>query len=101
MAKVINISDRLSNERPKIVLNGKEYEINDSMEVVFKFEELTSSGDVKSFLKAMEIVLGKEAVKELQVEKMSIDNFKIWVIAILAAVQGISYEEAEARFRKP
>lgn len=99
MAKTINITDRLSSVQPTIKIGEKEYPVNDSMEAVMKFEELTGSGN-KGVIKAMEFALGAKAVKEIGVEKMSVSNFKVVTTALLAAMQGVSYEEAEERFQQ-
>jgi len=99
LARVLNITDKFSNERPSIVIGEKSYEINDSVEVAFKFSELASQGTNGS-MDAVKMVLGEKAYKELKIEKMSIDNFKVLMIALLATMQGLSYEDAEARFRR-
>jgi len=99
LAKLINISDRLSKGKPKIQIGEKQYEINDSMSNVIKFEELASASTSESMLKAIELSLGKAAVKEIGVQDWSISNFKILITAILAAMQDMEYEEAEKRFQ--
>ena len=99
-SKVINITDKLSDEKPVIVAGEKEYEVNASMETVLKFEELAAESTAESFKSAFNIALGEEATKELKLTKMSLANMKVWMIAIMAAMQGMEYEEAEARFRK-
>jgi hypothetical protein len=100
MSKVINITDKLSKDKPTLVVGDKEYEVNDSMEVVLKFEELASELTIENMEKAITLALGKDAVKDMKILKMSLQNFKVYMIAILAAMQDISYEEAEARFPK-
>lgn len=100
MSKIINITDKLSTEKPVIQIGDKEYPVNDSLSSVFKFEELSGANSSESMLNAVEISLGKKAVEELQLKEMSMSNFQVLTIAIMAAVQGVSYEEAEARFRK-
>jgi len=99
MSKIVNITDKLSSSKPTIQLGDKTYEINDSMETVFKFEEMASSGN-KGMVEAVKMALGEKAYRELGVAKMSVGNFKVIVVALLAAMQGVSYEEAEARFQK-
>ena len=100
MAKVINITDKLSSEKPKIVLGEKTYEVNDSMETVLKFQELAQNSTTDNMEAAIKLSLGDKAAKELNIKKMSIQNFRVLTIAILAAMQNIEYEEAEARFQK-
>lgn len=99
MAKIINITDRFNNEKPKIKIGEKEFEVNDSMETVLKFEELANDGSIESLNEAMKITLGEDAIKYLNMNELSISNFKVLTIAVLAAIQGLEYEEAEARFR--
>lgn len=99
MGKVINITDKLSNDVPVIVIGNVEYEVNDSMEVVFKFEELANDGN-KGMYKAMELALGKKAFKEIGVDKMSVSNYKVLTTALMASMQGMSYEDAEKRFQQ-
>jgi hypothetical protein len=98
VAKIINITDKLGAGRPKIVIGEKEYEVNDSMEAVLKFEELAAEATSESMTKAIETSLGGAAIKELDIKKMSVLNFRVLTIAIMAAMQGMEYEEAEARF---
>lgn len=98
MSRVINITDKLSNDKPSITIGEKSYEINDTLEVVFKFEEVASTGN-KGAIDALKMALGEKACKEIGVEKLSINNFKVLMTALMAAMQGVSYEDAEARFR--
>lgn len=98
MSKVIDITDKFSDEKPSIKIGDKTYPIDDSMDVVFKFEELSQQGS-KGALDAIKLVVGEKAYKEIKVEKMSVANFKTIMIALLAGMQGITYEDAESRFR--
>ena len=100
MAKILNISNKLSLDRPKIIIGNKEYEVNDGLSTVLKFEELVSeTSGVDSMLRAITVALGEKAAKEIDIESMSLSNFKVVVVAILAAMQDIEYEEAEKRFQ--
>jgi len=100
MAKIINISDKLSKDKPKLKVGEQVYAIDDSLVTVMKFEELATESTTDSMVSAIEIALGKEAVEELGVRTMSIVNFKVIMTAILAAMQDLTYDEAEARFPK-
>lgn len=100
MSKVINITDKLSLERPRIQIGDKSYEVDDSVEAVFKFQELSTQGNSEDTMtKAITLAIGEEAVKDLNIRKMSISNYKIITIAILSAMQGLEYEEVEKSFR--
>lgn len=100
MAKIINITDKLTLDKPKLEINGKQYEVNDGMATVMKFEELANDSSTQNMMKAIEITLGPDAVKELNVGNMSVKNFRVLTIAIMAAMQNMDYEEAEARFSR-
>lgn len=98
MSKIINITDKLSNEKPSLQIGEKLYHVNDGVTTVLKFEELATAGTTGAMVEAITTALGEKASKELKIENMSIGNFKVLSIAIMAAVQGIEYEEAAARF---
>ena len=100
MAKIINISDKLSFEKPCIQVGEKTYTVNDSLETVMKFEEVYGDGDTTSMLECLKVALGKEAYKELDFEKMSFRNIQVWFLAINAAMQDLTYEETESRFHQ-
>lgn len=101
MAKIINISDKLSLDKPVIQVGEKTYTVNDSLETVMKFEESYSDGgDTQSMLECMKIALGAKAYAEMKFEKMSFRNIQVWFFAVMAAMQDLTYEEVEARFRK-
>lgn len=97
MGRVINITDKLSTEKPIIQIGEDSYPVNDSMEVVLKFQELT--GDETSLKSAVELALGKTAAKKIKVEEMSVSNFKVLITAIMAAMQGMTFDEAASRFQ--
>lgn len=100
MAKIINISDKLSLSKPTIVVGDKEYTVNDSLETVMKFEEVHGDGDIESMLEAMKIALGEEAFNEIDFPRMSFKNIQVWFMAVMAAMQDMDYEEVESRFQQ-
>ena len=100
MAKIINISDKLSFEKPCIQVGDKTYTVNDSLETVLKFEEVYGDGDTQSMLEGMKVALGAEAYAEMAVEKMSFKNIQVLFLAVMAAMQDMTYEDVEARFRQ-
>lgn len=100
MAKIINISDKLSLDKPVIQVGDKKYTVNDSLETVLKFEENYGDGDTHSMLECMKVALGEEAYKEMCFEKMSFKNIQVWFFAVMAAMQDMTYDEVEARFQK-
>lgn len=100
MAKIINISDKLSSEKPCIQVNDKIYPVNDSLETVLKFEEIAGEGDTQSMLEGIKAAIGSKAYTEMKFEKMSFKNLQVWFLAVMAAMQDMTYEEVEARFHQ-
>lgn len=100
MAKIINISDKLSFEKPTIQVGDKTYPVNDSLETVMKFEEVYGDGDIQSMIECLKVALGQEASEEIAFEKMPFRNIKVWFLAINAAMQDMTYEEVESRFHQ-
>jgi len=96
MTKIINITEKISLEKPVIQIGEDMYEVNDTMGVVLKFQELVS--DENNVKIALELALGEEAAKKLDFESMRVSNYKVLITAIMAAMQGLTYEEAASRF---
>lgn len=100
MAKIINISDKLSFGKPNIQVEDKLYPVNDSIETVLKFEEVYGDGDTHSMLECLKVALDSEAYEEIGFERMSLKNIQVWFLAINAAMQDMDYEVVEERFHK-
>lgn len=102
MANVINIANKLNNEPAFIVLGeNKQYKVNDNYKTLMKATALFEGEDVNeanAMMEAIELILGKTARKE--VEEMPIGNVRVIFTAVMAAVQGLKYEDAEARFQE-
>lgn len=95
----INITDKFSKEQPSVQIGEKSYPVDNSVEAVLKFEELSEGGGTKALLGALETALGEDAYKEIGVIKLSVANLKVLTVALMAAMQDLPYEEAAARFQ--
>ena len=100
MAKIINISDKLSTDKPVITVGDDKYPVNDSLETVMKFEEMYQDGDTQAMLECLKLALGEEAAEKLKFEGMSFTNIRVWFFAVMAAMQDMDYDEVEDRFHK-
>lgn len=104
MSKIIDISAKLTNERPKLKLaEDKIYEIDDRKNTIILLNQKiqdTDVNDVNAIDEMISVVLGKEAAKEIDEMNLPISAYQSIMIAIMAAVTGEDYEVAEARFRK-
>lgn len=99
MAKIINITDKLVQERPIIQVGEDQFEVNNSMATVLAFEETANDESSSAMIEAVKIALGEDAVIKLDILNMSMESYKALIIAIMASVQNLSYEEASARFQ--
>lgn len=104
MSKVIDISAKLTNERPKLKLSeDKVYEIDDRKNTILEMYQKMQEGNINDLELLDEVIgllLGEKAAKEIDEMNLSIKDYQTIVIAIMAAIQEIEYEQAEAMFRK-
>lgn len=101
MATIIDITGKIKNEQKFIKLGDKTYKVDDSKNTVTKVHAMFESGtsDVDQMEKALEMLLGKEAKKDIDAMNLTFDDYKVPFIAVMACVSGKSYEDAEADFR--
>lgn len=101
MSNVVNITDKFAKEdKGSIKIGDKVYEVEKSVEAVLRFEEISDNGSVRGLLSAIEGALGKEAAEEIGIRQMGIPNIKVLMTGLMAAMQGVTYEEASARFQQ-
>lgn len=102
MAKHIDISSRITMERPTVTFCGKTYEVNNGKNTMLLLQQYMSEdhGDIETVGRTLEMLLGKDAAAELDALNLPLDEIKTVFIAVMAAASGEDYEEAEARFQK-
>lgn len=104
MSKIIDISARLTNERPKLKLTeDKVYEIDDRKNTILLMNQKMQDADVEdiTFIDEMiTILLGKDAAKEIDELDLSVSVYQTIMVAIMAAISGEDFETAESRFRE-
>lgn len=104
MSKIIDISARLTNEKPKLKLaEDKMYEIDDRKNTIILLNQKMQDSDLNDLETIDEmigIMLGEKAAKEISDMNLRIAGYQSIMIAIMAAVTGEEYETAESRFRK-
>lgn len=103
--KIYDVTEMLDEEVAVVKIKGKDYPVNDGFKTVLKAtslfddeKELEGAEAVNRMLQAIELVLGKEAAKVC--ETMKIGNVKTIFSAAMAAINGMSLEEMEARFQE-
>lgn len=102
MAKHIDISAKITCERPSVTFGGKTYEINNGKNNMLLLQQYMGEdhGDLEMLFHALEVLLGKGAMAEIDALDLPLDEVKTVYLAVMAAASGEDYEEAEARFQK-
>lgn len=99
MATVIDISNKIKNEEKFIKLYDKTYKVDDSKNTVIKVMALMDQDEVYAMDKAIELILGKDAKKYIDSLNLTLEDYKVPFIAVMACVNNVSYEEMEKRFQ--
>ena len=98
MKRILNIEDKILTEKPEIHIGDKVYIVDDRKRTVDEMMKVVDKENGEK--KAVELTLGKEAAKEIEAMDLSMTGYNNLIIAIMAAVMDLSFEEAEERFRK-
>lgn len=99
---ILNITDKLGMEEQKITIaEGKTYTVNCRAKAMIKVQEaFKKDNSFEGLFDAIELFLGKKARKEIYDMDLTIKQLQTVVIAIMAQVNEISYEEMADRFQK-
>lgn len=100
---VIDISSKLGKEKQTIkIAEGKVFEVDNSADTYLIVQEKLKNQDfsISSMYEMIEVLMGKEALKEIKDMKLTIDGLTAVVIAISAIVNEEPYEEMEKRFQE-
>ena len=102
MARNIDLSNKLSNERPTIIIGGNTYTVNDEKtNVLLMNEELKKGGSEAEVVdKTISLLLGEKALKEIDAMGYGISQYFTIFYGLIACVNDISIEEAQERFRQ-
>ena len=97
----IDISSKLSHEPQTITIaEGKTYEVDCGAETMLKAQDIFKKDDsLEGLFTAIKLLLGAKAEKDIRVMKLTVNGLKTVIIAIMAQVNEVSYEEMEKRFQ--
>ena len=106
MAKFIDISSRLDDAKPGVIIApGEQYEINDDKNNIIKMnaEIKKAKSELDGMVIALEMLFGKEALAEIEQNHPGmtthLGTIKQLFVGALSAVNGDSPDEVEKRFR--
>lgn len=104
MGKIIDISAKLTNEKPKLKLSeDKVFEIDDRKNTILQMNQKFREADFNNLEvidDVIKLTLGEAAAKEIDKMNLPFSVYQSIFVAIMAAVMGEEYETVEARFRK-
>lgn len=97
----LNIIDKLGVEKQTITIaEGKSYEVNCEAKTVLKAQDIfQKDASVDSLFSVIELLLGKKAKEDIDKMKPTVKQLSTIIIAIMAQVNEVSYEEMEKRFQ--
>ena len=98
----LNIVDKLGIEKQEITIaEGKKYTVNCGAKTMIKAQEIfKKDNSFDAMLEVIELFLGKKAKKDIYEMDVTVKQLQVIIIAIMAQVNEISYEEMEERFQK-
>lgn len=102
MARNIDLTNVLTNERPTITINGKTYPINDEKtNILLMNNEMKKAGgnELEMVDKIISLLLGKKALKEIDSLGLGLSQYITIFHALVAAVNDEDIEEVKARFQ--
>lgn len=97
----LNIIDKLGVEKQEITIaEGKTYTVDCAAKTMIKAQEIfMKDSSLTGMFNVIELLLGKKAKKEIDDMNLTVKQLKVVVLAIMAQVNEISYEEMEKRFQ--
>lgn len=103
-AFTVNISQHLE-DAPKFLKIGdgdkNVFKVDDRKNTVLKIQEiLNKQSGIVEMDKAIELALGKEALKKINEMNLSMTSYQNIFIGMMAAINGKSFEETEKTFRE-
>lgn len=97
----LDISSKLGHEKQEITIaEGKTYEVDCSAETMLKAQDIFKKDDsLEGLFTAIKLLIGAKAEKDIRGMKLKVNGLKTVIIAIMAQVNEVSYEEMEKRFQ--
>ncbi len=101
MSRHIDLSNKLTNERPTVTIGGNTYEVNDEKSNVLMMNQKLKEGGSEAEIvdKVITLLLGEKALKEIDAMGYGISQYMTIFYALIACVNDITIEEAQERFQ--
>lgn len=102
MAKKIDLTNKLSKEKPSITIGDLTLTVNDEKSNILVMNSLLQKGGMTEFEmmdKSLELLLGKKGYQEVEKLKLGLSDYKTLYFAIMAVVNDEEIEDVEKRFQ--
>ncbi len=102
MARIIDITGKLTNEKPVIrISDDLQFEVNTSKNAVIRVQTIINDNlsDIELMDESLKILIGEEAYKRLDELELNIADYKTVYTAVMACINNESFEDAEKRFQ--
>lgn len=98
----LNIIDKLGIEEQEITIaEGKTYTVNCGAKTMIKAQEMfKKESSFEAMFDVIELLLGKKARNDIYDMDLTVKQLQTVIVAIMAQINEISYEEMEGRFQK-
>ncbi|SEA06068.1 hypothetical protein SAMN04515656_10345 [Eubacterium aggregans] len=99
--RIYNITDKLMTERPVVIIDNEEFEIDDSLVATSKSLEVMADFKMPDgIFEVLKIHLGEVVADKLKSYGRSLEYYQVVFYAVVAAAQGVEYDEIASRFQK-
>lgn len=97
----LNIIDKLGVEEQTVtVAEGKTYKVNCGAKTMLKAHDtFKKSASFDAMFDVIELLLGKKARKDIYEMDLTVSQLRKVIIAIMAQINELPYEEMEKRFQ--
>ncbi|WWU65219.1 hypothetical protein QJR26_02240 [Clostridium baratii] len=99
MAKIYNIMNKLTNERPIVQIDEEhEYKINNTKNHAIYIQSLVKENEevgIEVMEKIVKTSLGKEAFEYIESLELSLEGYEVIINAIMAGISNLEYAEME------
>lgn len=102
MARHINLTNKLSKEKPSITIGEHTFNINDEKSNILVMNQTLKDGslsELEMMDKTLEILISKSGVKKLNSLNLSFKDYQTVFFAIMATINDEEIEDVEKRFR--
>lgn len=102
MGRIIDITDKLTNEKPMIKIGVKTYPVDNTKNTMMRVNAVfkKAKDEIDGMDAALKLFLGEQAFEEICSDGITMNGYKALFTAVNAAVTEEDFEAAEARFQK-